>query len=136
MAYNNAKFAFSPYGLCEIRKIAKARATLQPPARLAPPRLRGRIEELDKRTLRTVGEERELYCGYEAVVQGSGRTRKKLQRYHIPLGTRLFINIWKLHRDPHVWSDQMEFRPERFLTTHNDVDAGGSISSCRRLGVG
>ncbi|KAJ0795450.1 putative cytochrome P450 [Helianthus annuus] len=36
--------------------------------------------------------------------------------YHVPKGTWLLTNMWKLHRDPKVWSDPCEFRPERFLT--------------------
>ncbi|KAK6245329.1 hypothetical protein SCA6_008419 [Theobroma cacao] len=31
----------------------------------------------------------------------------------------------QIHRDPEVWSDPCEFRPERFLTTHKDVDVRG-----------
>ncbi|KAJ4830069.1 hypothetical protein Tsubulata_009277 [Turnera subulata] len=45
--------------------------------------------------------------------------------YHIPAGTRLLVNIWKIHRDPRVWSDPCEFLPERFLTTHKDLDFRG-----------
>ncbi|GMH29639.1 hypothetical protein Nepgr_031482 [Nepenthes gracilis] len=45
--------------------------------------------------------------------------------YHVRAGTRLFVNIHKIHRDPHVWSDPGEFRPERFLTTHKHVDVRG-----------
>ncbi|MQL82674.1 hypothetical protein Taro_015143 [Colocasia esculenta] len=38
--------------------------------------------------------------------------------YHVPAGTRLLTNLWKLHRDPQVWGpDAEEFRPERFLVT-------------------
>ncbi|MBA0846396.1 hypothetical protein Goshw_001363, partial [Gossypium schwendimanii] len=33
--------------------------------------------------------------------------------YHILKGTRLFVNAWKLHRDPQVWSNHEEFEPER-----------------------
>ena len=40
-----------------------------------------------------------------------------LDGYHVPTGTRLIINIPNPYRDPHVWSDPNEFRPERFLTT-------------------
>ncbi|XVE55974.1 hypothetical protein DITRI_Ditri03aG0200400 [Diplodiscus trichospermus] len=45
--------------------------------------------------------------------------------YHIPAGTRLFINIYNIHRDPRVWSDPCEFQPERFLTTYKDFDVRG-----------
>ncbi|XP_043693239.1 cytochrome P450 CYP82D47-like [Telopea speciosissima] len=46
----------------------------------------------------------------------------QLGGYHVPKGTRLLVNIWKLHRNPNVWSDPDEFRPQRFLTTHSNVD--------------
>ncbi|XP_022768843.1 cytochrome P450 CYP82D47-like [Durio zibethinus] len=45
--------------------------------------------------------------------------------YYIPAGTRLLINLSKLQRDPKVWSNPDEFQPERFLTTHKDVDVRG-----------
>ncbi|KAK8512485.1 hypothetical protein V6N12_075063 [Hibiscus sabdariffa] len=59
--------------------------------------------------------------------------------YHIPAGTRLFVNISKIHRDPRVWSDPCEFQPQRFLTSHKDVDFKGQnfelipFSSGRRM---
>ena len=43
--------------------------------------------------------------------------------YYIPKGTHLFVNVWKLHRDPRVWQDPEEFLLERFLTTN--IDASG-----------
>ncbi|GKE55423.1 cytochrome P450, partial [Tanacetum coccineum] len=45
--------------------------------------------------------------------------------YHVPKGTRLIMNVWKLHRDPQVWSDPDEFRPERFLEKHSDINYQG-----------
>nr|AYM55644.1 cytochrome p450 [Croton stellatopilosus] len=47
--------------------------------------------------------------------------------YYVPKGTRIFANLWKLHRDPNVWSNSDEFRPERFLTKEvsNSIDFSG-----------
>lgn len=45
--------------------------------------------------------------------------------YYVPKGTRLVVNIWKLHRDPRVWKNPDDFQPERFLTTHADLDFRG-----------
>jgi cytochrome P450 len=43
--------------------------------------------------------------------------------YHVPKGTRLIANTWKIQTDPRVWSNPLKFEPERFLTsTHKDVD--------------
>ncbi|KAM0012021.1 putative cytochrome P450 [Helianthus debilis subsp. tardiflorus] len=36
--------------------------------------------------------------------------------YHVPKGTWLIVNTWKLHRDPNIWQDPCEFLPERFLS--------------------
>ncbi|KAH0672916.1 hypothetical protein KY290_025197 [Solanum tuberosum] len=46
--------------------------------------------------------------------------------YNIPKGTRLVLNISKLHYDPEIWPNPQEFKPERFLTTHKDVDVRGN----------
>ncbi|KAJ7966682.1 Cytochrome P450 [Quillaja saponaria] len=45
--------------------------------------------------------------------------------YHVPMGTRLIVNLAKIHRDPRVWADPLEFRPERFLTSHKGIDVRG-----------
>ncbi|XP_050366511.1 demethylepipodophyllotoxin synthase-like isoform X2 [Argentina anserina] len=56
--------------------------------------------------------------------------------YHIPTGTRLIVNIWKLHRDPNVWQDPCIFQPERFLTSHADVDVRGQNFELMPFGSG
>ncbi|KAM7479235.1 hypothetical protein LguiA_027448 [Lonicera macranthoides] len=45
--------------------------------------------------------------------------------FYVPAGTRLFVNLWKLHRDPCIWSDPLAFQPERFLRKHAQVNIKG-----------
>ncbi|XP_068654799.1 xanthotoxin 5-hydroxylase CYP82C4-like [Aristolochia californica] len=45
--------------------------------------------------------------------------------FHVPAGTRIIANLYKLHRDPRVWLEPEEFRPSRFLTSHRDMDVRG-----------
>ncbi|KAL5847521.1 hypothetical protein ACOSQ3_011045 [Xanthoceras sorbifolium] len=48
-----------------------------------------------------------------------------LNGYHVSAGTRLIVNVWKIQRDPRVWTNPSAFQPERFLTSHADVDVRG-----------
>ncbi|XP_047148080.1 cytochrome P450 82A4-like [Vigna umbellata] len=48
-----------------------------------------------------------------------------LSGYNIKKGTRLITNAWKIQTDSNVWEDPLEFKPERFLTTHKDVEMKG-----------
>ena len=45
--------------------------------------------------------------------------------YHVPKGTRLILNLSKIQKDPRIWSNPTEFQPERFLTTHKNIDPRG-----------
>lgn len=45
----------------------------------------------------------------------------KLNGYTIPKGTQVLVNAWAIGRDPAIWEDSLEFRPERFLTAGLDV---------------
>ncbi|WOG95801.1 hypothetical protein DCAR_0415130 [Daucus carota subsp. sativus] len=56
--------------------------------------------------------------------------------YEIPAGTRLVVNLWKIHRDPRVWSDPLEFQPERFLQKHVNVDIWGQNFELLPFGSG
>lgn len=56
--------------------------------------------------------------------------------YHVKKGTRLIPNLWKIQRDPSVWSDPTEFQPERFLTTHKEVDVKGQNFELLPFGSG
>ncbi|XP_042016407.1 cytochrome P450 71A6-like [Salvia splendens] len=40
--------------------------------------------------------------------------------YDVAVGTRVLVNAWKIGRDPTLWKDPEEFRPERFLESSID----------------
>lgn len=56
--------------------------------------------------------------------------------YFIPKQTRLFVNAWKLHRDPRIWSEPEKFSPERFLTTQAELDVSGQHFEFTPFGSG
>ncbi|KAF9603478.1 hypothetical protein IFM89_036751 [Coptis chinensis] len=56
--------------------------------------------------------------------------------YNVRSGTRLVVNIWKLQRDPSIWSKPNEFNPDRFLTSHVDVDLRGQNFELMPFGSG
>ncbi|KAF8015574.1 hypothetical protein BT93_H1174 [Corymbia citriodora subsp. variegata] len=56
--------------------------------------------------------------------------------FRIPTGTRLLFNIAKIQRDKRVWSNPDEFQPERFLTTHENVDMRGQNFELIPFGTG
>jgi cytochrome P450 len=77
-----------------------------------------------------------LYPAGPLSIRRESREDCTLAGYHIPTGTRLLVNLSKIHRDPHVWSDPNEFRPERFLTTHLGVDVKGQHFELIPFGTG
>ncbi|KAJ9563006.1 hypothetical protein OSB04_008166 [Centaurea solstitialis] len=56
--------------------------------------------------------------------------------YNIPKGTRLMVNLWKIHRDPNIWPNPLEFQPQRFLTSHKDIDVKGKHFELLPFGSG
>ncbi|XP_042477218.1 flavonoid 3'-monooxygenase-like [Macadamia integrifolia] len=62
--------------------------------------------------------------------------------YTVPKGATVFINVWKMHRDPDEWESPLEFIPERFLADSDKYDYRGNnfnflpFGSGRRICVG
>ncbi|XP_057519380.1 flavonoid 3'-monooxygenase CYP75B137-like isoform X2 [Amaranthus tricolor] len=60
--------------------------------------------------------------------------------YTIPKGSRVFVNVWAIHRDPSIWSNPLEFDPDRFLNAKFDFSGNDfsyfPFSSGRRICVG
>lgn len=44
----------------------------------------------------------------------------KIQGYDISAGTMVIINSWSIGRDPLIWKEPDEFKPERFLNSSID----------------
>lgn len=56
--------------------------------------------------------------------------------FHIQAGTRLLINLWKMHRDPEVWLKPLDFEPERFLTDNAGLGVKGQNYEILPFGSG
>ncbi|KAK4486122.1 hypothetical protein RD792_008790, partial [Penstemon davidsonii] len=58
----------------------------------------------------------------------------KVGGYDIPCGTILFVNAWAIHRNPEVWDEATNFKPERFVgkevEAHNLMPFGMGRRSC------
>ncbi|XP_020229289.1 cytochrome P450 82A4 [Cajanus cajan] len=59
-----------------------------------------------------------------------------LSGFNVKKGTRLITNLWKINTDLNVWSDPLEFKPERFLTTYKDIDMKGQHFELLPFGSG
>lgn len=46
--------------------------------------------------------------------------------FAVPKGSRVFINVWAIHRDPSLWENPTEFDPERFLGGKSPGDCSGN----------
>lgn len=44
-----------------------------------------------------------------------------IEGYDVPKGTTVHVNVWAIARDPDIWLNPHEFRPERFLEEEVDM---------------
>ena len=56
--------------------------------------------------------------------------------YTIPKGSRIMLNVWAIHRDPQLWDNPLEFRPERFLNNSEKYDYLGNKFQYMPFGSG
>lgn len=58
----------------------------------------------------------------------------KLGGYDIPKGSNVLVNVWAIARDPKLWKNPLEYRPERFL--EEDIDIKGHDFRVLPFGAG
>ena len=46
--------------------------------------------------------------------------------YTIPKGTKILLHVWAIQRDPTIWDNPGEFKPERFLLDSTTLDFKGN----------
>ncbi|VVB07940.1 unnamed protein product [Arabis nemorensis] len=60
--------------------------------------------------------------------------------FTIPKDSKVFINVWAIHRNPNVWENPLEFDPDRFLDKSYDFNGNDfnylPFGSGRRICVG
>lgn len=63
-------------------------------------------------------------------------TDTTIDGYHVPAGTTAMVNMWAIARDPEVWLDPLEFKPERFMGLENEFSVFGSDLRLAPFGSG
>lgn len=73
-----------------------------------------------------------------AMVTRSCVAECKVENYVIPQNSLLFVNIWSMGRNPEIWKNPLEFRPERFLKNGegDSVDVRGQHFQLLPFGSG
>jgi cytochrome P450 len=60
----------------------------------------------------------------------------KICGYDVRAGTMAIINAWAIGRDPAIWVDSHDFKPERFLGNTNNIDFKGQDFELIPFGAG
>ncbi|KAF3774996.1 Cytochrome P450 77A2 [Nymphaea thermarum] len=72
-----------------------------------------------------VKESLRLYPATPLLLPHESMEPVQLGGFEVPVGSTLFVNAWKIHRDPTLWTDPEEFKPERFLSSGNEMTSFG-----------
>ncbi|KAK9073551.1 hypothetical protein SSX86_007875 [Deinandra increscens subsp. villosa] len=82
----------------------------------------------------TIKETLRLYPPLPLLIPRESMQDVKLMEYDIPAGTQTIVNAWAIGRDPTLWEEPDEFRPERFL--NGSIDYKGLHFELLPFGAG
>ncbi|KAJ6805064.1 putative cytochrome P450 71A1 [Iris pallida] len=85
------------------------------------------IESIVKETMR-------LHPVAPMLVPRMSREDTSFEGYHLPAGSLVLVNVWTIGRDPEVWPQPDQFRPERFVG--RDIDVKGQDFELLPFGSG
>ncbi|KAI3763171.1 hypothetical protein L1987_53622 [Smallanthus sonchifolius] len=85
------------------------------------------LKAIVKETLR-------LYPPIPLLIPRESMEDVKVMGYDIPAGTQTIVNAWAVGRDPTLWEEPDEFKPERFL--NNSIDYKGLHFELLPFGAG
>lgn len=109
--------------MAELIKNPTAMKTLQTAVREAAGS-KGKVEEEDLEKMpylkAVMKESLRLHPPVPLLVPHESTQDTKVLGYDVAAGTRVLVNVWTIGRDPALWEDPEEFRPERFLNTSID----------------
>ncbi|KAI3923525.1 hypothetical protein MKW92_010829 [Papaver armeniacum] len=80
------------------------------------------LEAVVKETLR-------LHPALPLLVPRRSITSPVVGGYTIPEGSRVFVNVWAIHRDSDAWNNPLVFRPERFFSSDDHLKKYGYIGN-------
>ncbi|XVE78838.1 hypothetical protein DITRI_Ditri14bG0010300 [Diplodiscus trichospermus] len=62
-----------------------------------------------------------LHPGVPLIIPRRTNEACEVAGYHIPKHCIVYVNVWGMGRDPKVWENPLEFKPERFIGSSIDV---------------
>ncbi|XP_076921469.1 cytochrome P450 Tp4149-like [Bidens hawaiensis] len=68
----------------------------------------------------TIKETLRLYPAIPLLIPRESMQDVKIMGYDIPARTQVIVNAWAIGRDPTLWDEPEEFKPERFLNSSID----------------
>eukprot|EP01018_Ginkgo_biloba_P018951 Gb_14581 [translate_table: standard] len=99
-----------------------------------------RVEESDIQNLpylhAVITEVLRLHPAFPLLVPHASEKACEIGGYLIPQKSQLLVNVWAIGRDPAIWREPLEFLPDRFIETCDEMDYKGHNFDLIPFGAG